>query len=448
MKRSKEELFRRYAYFAVVLFVIAFGTSLSIRANLGSSPISCPPYVLSLIEGSPLSMGGFTMCMHVFFITAQVLLLRHNFPKIQFLQIVVSVAFGLYTDLTMWLTSFLQVPFDLAPEFRYPLCLIELLTGGAILAYGISLEVHCDVLMLAGEGFPLAISKVTHRDFGRVKMCTDTSLVCIGVAIMFAFFGRWHWEMVGIGTLISMFYVGFMVRVFNPTMGWFDAILTGMQSKESLIVATTTAEAPVVVTISREYGSGGYAVGEAVAKRLGVKLYDHDIIDRAAVELGYSREYVASKEQNISTAKLWELVFTDKSIPESMNPSHDDAIFVAESRTIRELSAKEPCVIIGRMANWVLRDRANCVKVFVTSDKPTAIREVMQKDHIDENEALRKIERINKGRSNHYLQYSGSHWRDAHNYDIMVNTSTISIADAADIIESIVKKKQTANSIK
>lgn len=437
MKRSRNELLRRYLSFVVVLFVIAFGTSLSIRANLGSSPISCPPYVLSLIPGAPLTMGGFTMCMHVFFITAQILMLRRDFQKIQLLQIVVSVIFGVYTDITMWLTSFLQVPVDLSPALRYPLCLTELLCGGAILAYGISMEVHCDVLMLAGEGFPLAISKVTHGDFGKVKMCSDTGLVCVGIAIMFAVFGQWHWDMIGPGTLISMFYVGFMVRVFSPRLGWLDRMLCDKTASDVAEPTTDVAQQPVVITISREYGSGGHAVGEALAKRLGIAFYDHDIIDRVASSLGYSREYVASKEQNISTAKLWELVFTDKSIPESMNPSHDDAIFVAESRTIRELAAKSSCVIIGRMANWVLRDRGNCVRVFVTSSRQRAIDEVTSQRHISPDEASREIERINKGRSNHYLQYSGHHWHDVRGYDIVVNTSTISIDYAVEIIAQI-----------
>lgn len=440
MKRSSNELLRRYLSFVVVLFIIAFGTSLSIRANLGSSPISCPPYVLSLIPGAKLTMGGFTMCMHVFFITAQILLLRRDFQKIQLLQIVVSVLFGLYTDLTMWLTSFLQVPFDISPAIGYTLRFIELLTGGAILAYGISLEVHCDVLMLAGEGFPLAISKVVKRDFGKVKMCSDTGLVCVGVILMFVFFGSWHWDMIGPGTLVSMFYVGFMVRQFNPTMAWFDRLLCDKATGERESSSDVSAQLPLVITISREYGSGGHAVGEALSEQLGIELYDHDIIDKTANELGYSREYVASKEQNISTSKLWELVFTDKSIPESMNPSHDDAIFVAESRTIRELASKKSCVIIGRMANWVLRDRPNCIKVFVTSNRQTAISSVIAQEHLTAIEAEHKIERINKGRSNHYLQYAGSHWTDVRNYDIVVNTSTIGIRKAVELISQLATK--------
>lgn len=440
MKRSSQELFRRYAAFAVVLFIIAFGTSLSIRANLGSSPISCPPYVLSCIPGA-LTMGQFTMCMHVFFILAQILLLRRQYQKIQLLQIVVSVVFGLYTDLTMWITSFLQIPDTVTPVLGYSLRFIELLIGGGILAYGISLEVHCDVLMLAGEGFPLAIAKVVKRDFGRVKMCSDTGLVCVGIVFMFVFFGRWDWTMVGPGTLVSMFYVGYMVRRFSPTMSWFDRLLcdkvpaeASAKTTEAEGSTTETKTLPLVITISREYGSGGHAVAEALARELHIPLYDHDIIDRTAASLGYTTQQVAEREQNISTAKLWELIFTDKSIPPSMNASEDDAIFVAESRTIRELASRGACVIVGRMANHVLRDRQHTLKVFVTSSREFAVERIVKKDGLTPEEAQRCIERINKGRANHCLQYSGHHWTDARRYDLVVNTSLTGIDGAARLI--------------
>lgn len=440
MKRSSQELFRRYAAFAVVLFIIAFGTSLSIRANLGSSPISCPPYVLSCIPGA-LTMGQFTMCMHVFFILAQILLLRRQYQKIQLLQIVVSVVFGLYTDLTMWITSFMQIPDTVTPVLGYSLRFVELLIGGGILAYGISLEVHCDVLMLAGEGFPLAIAKVVKRDFGRVKMCSDTGLVCVGIVFMFVFFSRWDWTMVGPGTLISMFYVGYMVRRFSPTMSWFDRLLCDKVPVEASTETAETAAAltemkplPLVITISREYGSGGHAVAEALARELHIPLYDHDIIDRTAASLGYTTQQVAEREQNISTAKLWELIFTDKSIPPSMNASEDDAIFVAESRTIRELASRSACVIVGRMANHVLRDRQHTLKVFVTSSREFAVERIVKKDGLTPDEAQRRIERINKGRANHCLQYSGHHWTDARRYDLVVNTSLTGVDGAARLI--------------
>jgi uncharacterized membrane protein YczE/cytidylate kinase len=449
VKRSKKEWMRRYVSFIFILFIIAFGTSLSIRANLGSSPISAPPYVLSLVPGMPLTMGVIVICMHVLFIGIQILLLRRNYELRQLTQILVSFLFGFYTDLTMWITGFLQIPATLPHAVGYPLQLVELLIGGALLAFGIACEVRCDSLMLAGEGLPLAISKATHKDFGKVKICSDTMLVAIGVVLMFCFFGKWDWKMIGVGTLVSMFYVGFMVRVFAPHIAWLDVIFIPADERKEEAEEEHEEEVeedaiPFVITIAREYGSGGRMLGKMLAERLGVGFYDHDIIDKTAQLLGYSSEFVKENEQNISNAKLWELIFTDKSIPMSLNPSHDDAIFVSESRIIRTLAARKACVIIGRCANWVLRGDAKAFRVFVTSDSDDAVKRVMNYEHTDATTARKRIEQVNTGRSNHYLQYTGHRWTDARDYDLVVNTSKMGLDRCADIIADCVQQKAAA----
>lgn len=413
-KRSGNELVRRYLSFAVALFIIAFGTCLSIRANLGSSPISAPPYVLSLVPGAPFTMGQFTICMHIFFILSQIVLLRKNYEKIQLLQIVVSFVFGAYTDVCMWLTGYMQIFSD--TPLGYALRLGELLLGGAILAYGISMEVHCDVLMLAGEGFPLAISKVVKKDFGKVKMCSDTGLVCVGIIFMYVFFGHWDWKMVGFGTLVSMFYVGAVVRVLSPHFGWLERFFAVARPREAVAVAPVHFHGQII-TISREYGAGGHAIGKLIAEKLHIPLYDKNIIDETAEKLGLAPDFVAKNEQNIPTSKLWELIFTDKSIPESMNPSKDDAIFISESRTIKQLASQGSCVIIGRCANWLLRDNPNVVSIFVRCDGEDA-----------EGTA------INKARANHYWHYTGKSWTDSNQYDLVVNTTKIGIEQCADYI--------------
>lgn len=435
--RSKNELLRRYLVFIVALFIIAFGTSLSIRANLGSSPISCPPYVLSLIPGTALTMGEYVICMHVFFILSQILMLRKNYPVIQLLQIVVSLIFGLYTDLTMWMTGLFQ--FD-SSVFGYFMRFVQLCVGGGLLAYGIALEVKCDVLMLAGEGFPLAISKVVHADFGKVKIFSDTGLVIVGIIFCFIFFGGWHWEMIGVGTLFSMFYVGFMVRKFSHHFRWIEPFFNVSEMAVETVSEQSGETAQLVITISREYGSGGHEVAEELAERLGVKLYDKYLIDKTAEELGYSREFVEESEQNISTGRLWELIFTDKSIPMSMNPSKDDAIFVSQSRTIQKLAMQESCVIVGRCANWILRNDKNSFHVFVCSDLDFAVNRVSQYIKVGSREAKEVITQTNKARANHYWQYTGGSWTDARNYDIVVNSSKIGIDEIVDIILASIKK--------
>ncbi|MDD4759938.1 MAG: cytidylate kinase family protein [Bacteroidaceae bacterium] len=437
-KRSAKELLRRYFCFIIALFIIAFGTSLSIRANLGSSPISCPPYVLCLAPGTPYSMGVYVICMHIFFILSQILLLRRNYQVIQLLQIVVSFLFGFYTDITMWMTSYLQILSN--TPLAYMARFGELLLGGGLLAYGISAEVHCDVLMLAGEGFPLAISKVVHKDFGKVKMCSDTGLVLVGVIFMFLIFGKWQWDMIGFGTLFSMFYVGFMVRRFSPHLCWLESFFTIRTPQKMPLESISRSSVPFVITISREYGSGGHIVGEKLSEALHIPLYDRELIDHTAEELGYSPDFVAANEQNISTSKLWELIFTDKSIPDSMNPSKDDAIFVSQSRTIMNLATIQPCIIIGRCANWILRNSINSLRVFICSDLDFATHHVMIKDHLSETAARHKIETVNKARANHYYQYTGGNWTDSRNYDLVVNTSKLGTEGAVKLIQYYLHK--------
>lgn len=436
VQRSRAEWLRRYASFVVILFVITFGTSLSIRANLGSSPISAPPYILSLVPGINLTMGQLTICMHVLFITIQVLLLRKNFEKRQYSQILVSFLFGFYTDLTMWLTGFLQIPFDINPLIGYPLRFIELLIGGAILAFGIACEVRCDSLMLAGEGLPLAISRFLNRDFGKVKICSDTTLVCIGTLFMFIFFGGWNWEMIGVGTLVSMFYVGMMVRVFSPHIKWLDKLFIPRSERLAASAASPTDEwcGHRIITIARMYGSGGNAVGEEVARRLGCPCYNRQIIDQTAQQMGYSTEFVEKNEQTLPTGRLWELICSDSGIPASMNPSREDAIYVGQSRTIRGLAHNGPCVIIGRLGNWILRDDPHVLRVFIGSGRDFAVKQLVGKLHLSEEEAAKKIEQVNTGRANHYRHYTGRQWSDAGEYDLVVNTDRIGIDAAVEMI--------------
>lgn len=437
-RRSPQELLKRYIAFAIALFIIALGTSLSIRANLGSSPISCPPYVLSRIPGIRYTMGEFVFCMHVFFVLSQYALLRKQFDKIQFLQLAVSLIFGIYTDVTMWLTGFVQ--FD-SSWLGYLLRWIQLAVGGSLLAYGIAIEVHCDVLMLAGEGFPLAISKATKTDFGKVKICSDTGLVIVGIIFCYMFFGQWRWNLIGVGTLFSTFFVGFMVRNFNPHFAWLNNIFTSSKQQPIVSPQTETIEEshPLIITISRQYGSGGHEIGEKLASTLHCKLYDKNIIDTTAKELGCTYDYIKEKEQNISNMRLLELILTDKILPSSMYLSQDDAIFVSQSRTIKQIVKKENCVIIGRCADWLLRSTPNCFRIFVHSDIEFACKRVAKERSVSELEAKSIILQTNKQRANHYWQYTGEKWNDSLHYDLVINTSKIEIDKAVELIQKMVK---------
>lgn len=438
-KKSISEWGRRTLSFVFSLFILGIGVALTIRANLGSSPITCPPYVLSMIPSTPLTIGGYIFCMQFFFVLLQWLILRRDFQKIQILQLAVCLLFGLFSDFGMWLTEALQWSDTL---LGYTARWVQLAVAGAILGVGVVWEVRSDVLLIPGEGLPITISRFFHIDFGKVKIAFDVFLVAVAVACCFLVFGRWRWDLVGAGTLFSMFYVGIVVRYVSPHMYWLDHWLIGntttVQFAEPSIA---TGNVPLIITISRQYGSGGHEIGEKLAKSLGIPLYDKNIIYKTAEELGFSPKFVMEREQSTTPMQLLEMVFAKSGgvLPE-MELSDDDAIFVTESRIIRNLAMKSSCIIIGRCADFILRDRPECFRVFVRTDMEQARKRVVTEYGTPSETAAGEIDRINKERSNHYWQYTGKRWDDAENYDLVVNSSKVGIDKAAGMIQEAIRK--------
>lgn len=442
--RDVREQLRRYAAFVVSLFILALGVALTLRAELGSSPISCPPYVLSCAPEATLSIGGYIFCMQFFFVLGQIALLRKNFQKIQLLQLGVCLLFGSFTDLAMFLTEPLQWEGTLP---GYTLRWIQLAIGGIILGVGVAWEVRCDVLMIPGEGLPATIAKVFHIDFGKVKIVFDTVLVVIAVVCCYIFWGRWRWDMVGAGTLFSMFYVGVVVRLVNPHLSWLENWLRGTTAPvPAATMETTAGRGPTVITISREYGSGGHELGEKLARSLHIPFYDKSILYEAARELGGNPRRLMRKEQSLSRRGLLRMIFEEGGgVSPEMALSEDDALFVTESRIIRVLAAEKSCVIVGRCADFILKDHSGCFKVFVRCEPEFSRRRVTGYTGLPPAEIDREIARINRERANHYRRYTERNWADARNYDLVINTSVIPLERAVEIIRAALPAAPSRN---
>ena len=207
---------KRYLVFLVGLFISSLGVSLITKADLGTSPISAIPYVLSL--HFPLTLGQFTIAFSLFLILLQLIMLRRRFKPEHLLQIPISVAFGTFIDLTMALLDFL------APQ-SYPAKVGFLLIGCVVLAFGVFLEVLGDVAMLPGESFVRAVVNIWETDFGTTKICFDVSMTVIAVAASFVLAGL----LTGVreGTLIAALLVGFMARIFASRLAFLEPILFG-----------------------------------------------------------------------------------------------------------------------------------------------------------------------------------------------------------------------------
>ena len=184
----------------------------------------------------------------------------------------------------------------------------------------------------------------------------------------------------------------------------------------------------IIITIAREYGSGGRYVGRLVAQKLGIKFYDKDIMVKLAEETGLSLDYIESNEQkrdNVANISSNIAGLTTQ-----------DNLYLEESKLIKSLSSSS-CVIIGRCADDILKDEKNILKVFIYSDMYDKIKRVTTHYNIDKKNALKEIKRINKLRSNHYKHYTGKNWGMPDNYDLCINSDLLGVEKTAEIISDM-----------
>lgn len=196
---------------------------------------------------------------------------------------------------------------------------------------------------------------------------------------------------------------------------------TENMAKESPAVGGERESLPFVITISREYGSGGHHIGRLVAQRLGMKFYDKELISLTAKESGLSEGIVRDSEQTVSG----DIMYDDPT---------QTAVFRTQSQVILDVAGRESCVIVGRLANFVLKDRPNCLHVFVYADEPARLRRIISGYGVDSNRAEETLRRVDKGRREHCLHYTGHEWGDRHQYHLMLNTSFITEEEAAETI--------------
>ncbi len=422
-------MFRRYLIFTVALFFSAFGVSLVTKSYLGTSPISSIPYVMSL--NTPLTMGTYIFILNMILIAAQMLMLGRRGivdKKIDLLmQIPVSVLFGVFIDVTMAMLG------SYNPSV-YVLKIVSLIAGCAVLALGISLEVVADVTMVSGEYTVQIASKRFKAQFGTMKIAFDVTLVVIAVALSFILSG--HIEGLREGTVIVALLTGPFVRLISP---WLDFLRRWEVSGSTSVAEEIHAGlSHTVITISREYGSGGHMIGERLAKALGYKFYDSELITLVAKEAGFTENFVRKNEQSLPGNMLLQMILQDYGAPLEKSLSPADALFVAQSRVIRRIAAEGPCVIVGRCADYILKDYPDVLKIFLHADMSSKAKRVTEQYGITPEKALPEIERINKSREEHYHHYTGNHWGDIRNYNLTFDTGRFGIDRVCAIIQSLV----------
>ena len=199
-----------------------------------------------------------------------------------------------------------------------------------------------------------------------------------------------------------------------------------------------------IVTIARQYGSGGREVGRLLSERTGWKFYDKDLITLAAQKSGLSSEALQNVDEKAANSLLYTLALGSSIYNhglEHVNLPINDRLFVVQSEIIKELAASgEGAIIVGRCADYVLAGRDNLVRVYITADFDARVKTVMERHELTESAAKDLIVKTDKRRANYYSYYTGEKWGRADKYDLVISTDRIGIEGAASLIGDYISK--------
>ena len=391
---------------------MAFGVSFSVKADIGVSPISCVPYIYSLEY--PLTLGQFTILLNALFICIQILILRKKYKILQLVQLPAVIVFGYCIDITMSVVANVE-PTNYFEQFV--LCLIACI----VLAFGIFLLIKTRLTYLPLEGLVIAITQAFAKEFGKIKISMDSLMVIIGIISSFVFFQH----LVGIreGSIIAALSIGALIKFFSMKLPAIERWLVDeVTTEETLKDVSSSYNDTFVITISREFGSGGHEIGKYIAKELGISFYDKELIDLTAQKTGYTSEYILQNEQSLSNSLLYDLYEQNYMyVNDEMPPK--DALFLVQSKIIREICAKESCVIVGRCANFILKDHPNCKNIFIHANKEYRKENLTQASHNKRVYTDEDLDKSDEKRANYCLHFTHKDWRDASNYHLTIDSS-------------------------
>ncbi len=193
-----------------------------------------------------------------------------------------------------------------------------------------------------------------------------------------------------------------------------------------------------IITISREFGSGGRTVGKLVAEKLGIPCYDQEIIQKIAQESGYCEDFVADRSEHASRGNWFVSAFGGK---DYHGNSIQDKLWVAQLKAIVEVANKGDCVIVGRCADFILKETADCIRVFIHANPADKAKRIVEQYGESDQTPERRLKDKDKRRAAYYQLYTDQKWGDMKNYDISLSTSSLGIEKCADIIVELYKTK-------
>lgn len=198
-----------------------------------------------------------------------------------------------------------------------------------------------------------------------------------------------------------------------------------------------------IITISRQFGSGGRTIGRAVAEKLGIPFYDKELVDHIALESGFDPSYISEHGEHAPGKSLFSYAFASMGMSGMMQGlSSADFLWTIQCNVILQLAEKGPCVIVGRNADYILKDREDCLHVFIHADTDYRADRIVRLYGESEKAPLARLEEKDKRRRVNYEHYTGRDWGKAENYHIALNSSVLSEEACVDFIVSAVQNSK------
>lgn len=194
-----------------------------------------------------------------------------------------------------------------------------------------------------------------------------------------------------------------------------------------------------IITISRQYGSGGRIIAQHVSKLLNIPFYDDELIALAAEKSGYHVDFIKKNEQKISNSFLYSLAVGQYYAGGGSGLPVTDKLYLIEKEIIESIAKDGPCVIVGRCADYFLKDKFKTFNIFLCGDYEARVKRIKEVYKLDRDASVSQIKKEDKARANHYNHFTDEVWGKAENYDMIINTSTFGIEKTAEIIAELYK---------
>ena len=228
------------------------------------------------------------------------------------------------------------------------------------------------------------------------------------------------------------------ILAYNPTI----ILPHSIDNNDAVASRRFSSDNHLIICISRQFGTGGHTIGFELAQRLGIAYYDKKLITLAAQKSGLSDEFIANNEQRVRSGFMQNLAasaayssgfFSSQYLPLS------ESIFISEAQVIRDIAAKESAVIVGRCADYILRDRKDCLHVFICSDMASRARRIVERYGQTQKAPEKRLAEKDQKRKVYYKNYTGRVWGQAQNYDICLNSGALGVDTCTDMIVQLCK---------